>query len=253
MHYPFNAHIDAAWLQGGVTFAILMELCRLGNLFKLVDSARKVSLHSAVCVRVPPTLCGTCTAPKPRRVAAVHVSVHVMSLPQDLSMVLLGITRRCSHAGVKASARHPRRPGGASGHGAGGPEAVARLAAVSQVDLPSRACAAGAERAQKYTGCLQRGLSVLGDFAKAYDSKRQEKRSLTESSHLCTQVAAAVSYMHANDVIHLDLTSQNLLVADGGNAKVTAFVRVGFVCIHQWHFGKVLAAASSELGSTPFP
>jgi len=30
-----------------------------------------------------------------------------------------------------------------------------------------------------------------------------------------------VSYMHANDVIHLDLTSQNLLVADGGNAKVS--------------------------------
>ncbi len=37
----------------------------------------------------------------------------------------------------------------------------------------------------------------------------------------CMQVAAAVSYMHANDVIHLDLTSQNLLVADGGNAKVS--------------------------------
>ena len=36
----------------------------------------------------------------------------------------------------------------------------------------------------------------------------------------CLQVAAAVSYMHAHDVIHLDLTSQNLLVADGGNAKV---------------------------------
>ena len=42
------------------------------------------------------------------------------------------------------------------------------------------------------------------------------------SSHLACrlQVAAAVSYMHAHDVIHLDLTSQNLLVADGGNAKV---------------------------------
>ena len=41
-----------------------------------------------------------------------------------------------------------------------------------------------------------------------------------ELLYACTQVAAAVSYMHANDVIHLDLTSQNLLVADGGNAKV---------------------------------
>jgi len=40
--------IYGAWLQGGVTFAILMELCRLGNLFKLVDSARKVSSHTAV-------------------------------------------------------------------------------------------------------------------------------------------------------------------------------------------------------------
>jgi len=68
-------------------------------------------------------------------------------------------------------------------------------------------------------GC--NGVSVLGDIPKAYGSKRQEKTLRTETSQLWTQVAAAVSYMHANDVIHLDLTSQNLLVADGGNAKVS--------------------------------
>lgn len=36
----------------------------------------------------------------------------------------------------------------------------------------------------------------------------------------CLQAAAAVEYMHAHDVIHLDLTSANLLVADGWIAKV---------------------------------
>lgn len=47
---------------------------------------------------------------------------------------------------------------------------------------------------------------------------------------LAKQTAAAVEYMHANNIIHRDLTSYNLLVTDKFEAKVrqwdTAFLRI---------------------------
>ena len=40
---------------------------------------------------------------------------------------------------------------------------------------------------------------------------------------LCTDISVAISYLHSNDIIHRDLSSNNVLIIAGRRAKVTDF------------------------------
>ena len=67
-------------------------------------------------------------------------------------------------------------------------------------------------------------MELMSDNLTQFLEQSQEPLSFHIQVNICHDIALALTYLHANDIIHRDLSSNNVLVVGAGNkAKVTDF------------------------------
>ena len=77
-------------------------------------------------------------------------------------------------------------------------------------------------------------MELMSDNLTQFLERSQEPLSFHIQVNVCHDIALALAYLHANDIIHRDLSSNNVLVVGAGNkAKVTDFGMAKFFDVNR--------------------